>query len=104
MKKIEAYIKPGRLTKVTMALHKIDAMSGMTVLDAKGFGKLPLQDIKSPGDFRPQVKLEIICPDELCQEIVDCIEKSAHTGLRGDGRIFVSAIEQALRISTGEKS
>ena len=102
MKKVEAYIKPNMLTTTTGALHGVNGMFSMAVLKGKGFGKLPLHDLKSPYDFEPIVKLEIICQDQICKEIVDVLEKVSHTGLRGDGRIIVTTIEQDIRIVTWE--
>lgn len=102
MKKIEAYIKPNMLYAVTVALHGLKGMPGMTIFEGKGFGKGPPQDLESPREFEPITKLEIICQDEIWKEIVGLIEKYAHTGLRGDGRIIVTTIEQDIRIVTWE--
>lgn len=109
MKEIKAFIKPHKLSDVTLALHRIDGLTGLTVTDARGFGRGRAKD--SPHsvredlvDFIPNVKLEVICRDNLVDEIVDTIQETAHTGLRGDGKIYViSHVEEAGRISTGER-
>ena len=107
MKEIKAYIKPHKLPKVTLALHEVEGLSGLSVVDVKGFGRsrakdAPFRIVNDLVDFIPHVKIEIVCPDALAEEIVSIIEKEAHTGLRGDGKIYVSRIETAIRIETGE--
>ena len=107
MKEIKAYIKPHKLAEVTLALHKVKGLTGMSVVDVRGFGRgrakdAPRRIVEDLVDFVPHVKIEIVCLDELVEKIVSVIEKTAHTGLRGDGKIYVSEIETALRISTGE--
>ena len=99
MKEIKAYIKPHKLTDVTLALSKVKGFTGMTVIDVRGFG----HSIDSVNDFIPHVKIEILCKDEVVDEIVSTIERSAHTGLSGDGLIYVSDVETAVRIRTGER-
>lgn len=108
MKFIQAYIKPHKLVDVTLALHKVEGLTGMSVIDNKGFGRGKAKD--SPHriedelvDFIPHVKLEIFCQDELVDQIISTIQESAHTGLRGDGKIYVSQVDNAIRISTGEQ-
>lgn len=108
MKHIIAYIKPHKLSEVTLALHKIEGFPGMTVLEVKGFGRgwqakkdVPIDE--QVFDFVPHVKIEIFCPDDLVSEIVKAIEHSAHTGLRGDGKIYICEALEAIRISTGER-
>lgn len=108
MKKIEAFIKPHKLSAVTLALHHIEGLTGMSVMDARGFGRTKAKDaphriVEDLIDYAPCVKVEIICKDETSDAIVSVIEKTAHTGLRGDGKIYVSTVETAVRISTGEK-
>ncbi len=107
MKKIEAYIKPHKLSDVTLALQKIKAFSGMSVGEVKGFGRREPVSAKHTRsddllDFSPYIRIEIFCRDEMAGEIVSIIRRSAHTGLRGDGKIYVSAIENAHRILNGE--
>lgn len=104
MKEIKAYIKEHKLDSVVLALHKLGDLPGLSVVDVRGFGS---QHIKS-GDACPvedlvkHAKTEIVCKDEQAERIISTIEKSAHTGLRGDGRIFVSSIDQAVSIQTGK--
>ena len=109
MKEIKAYIKPHKLSDVTLALHHVEGLTGMSVSDVKGFGRGRAKD--SPHsvredlvDYIPHVKIEIVCHDELVEEVVETIRQAAHTGLRGDGKIYVlSRVEDAVRISTGER-
>ncbi len=106
MKKIKAYIKSHRLSEVTLALHKVEGMPGMSVTEVKGFGRRePSGDgqIQSPEDFISISKIEIFCLAEMVDTLVETIEKVAHTGLCGDGKIYVVPVEQAVRISTGER-
>ena len=108
MKEIKAYIKPHKLSKVTLALHKIEGLSGMSVVDSRGFGRgkaksHPHRIVEDSVDYIPNVKIEIVCLDELVKEVISVIEKTAHTGLSSDGKIFVSNVEDAVRIRTGER-
>lgn len=108
MKEIKAYIKPHKLSEVTLALHRVEGLTGMSVTYVRGFGRgraknAPHRITEDLVDFIPCVKIELICPDEMVDEIVSVIEKTAHTGLRGDGKIYVSDVETAVRISTGER-
>lgn len=104
MKEIKAYITKHKLNDVTRALRKIEGLTGMSVSARDGYG-IGWAKAKESGqdDFLPGVKLEVICQDSLVEQVVSAIEKAAHTGLKGDGKIYVSAIEQAVRISTGER-
>jgi nitrogen regulatory protein P-II 1 len=107
MKKIEAIIKPFKLDEVKDALAEV-GVQGMTVTEVKGFGRTGGKKEVYRGsayvvDFVPKVKLEIVVPDELVHDILDAIEKSAKTQRIGDGKIFVSPIEEAVRIRTGER-
>tara|TARA_B100000945_G_scaffold80992_1_gene62493 strand:- start:122 stop:463 length:342 start_codon:yes stop_codon:yes gene_type:complete len=108
MKKIEAIIKPFKLSKVKDALHDL-GISGMTVIDVKGFGR---QRGSSGGietnetyddEFLAKMKLEVIVEDNQEQDVVESIKSSAYSGKIGDGKIFVSNIEKVIRIRTGEK-
>ena len=108
MKEIKAYIKPHMLSKVTRALQKIEGVTGVSVVDVRGFGRGRAQGAPSRTDedlldYSLRMKIEIFCKDEYVEEIVSLIEKTAHTGLRGDGKIFVTAVGMAVRISTGER-
>jgi len=107
MKKIEAIIKPFKLDEVKEALHEI-GLQGMTVTEAKGFGRQKGHTELYRGaeyvvDFLPKIKLEIVIDDSLAERAIEVIQKAAHTGRIGDGKIFVSSVEEALRIRTGEK-
>jgi nitrogen regulatory protein P-II 1 len=106
MKKIEAIIKPFKLDEVKEALHEV-GLQGMTVTEAKGFGRQKGHTELYRGaeyvvDFLPKIKLEIVIDDNLVERAVEAIQKSAHTGRIGDGKIFVSSIEEAIRIRTEE--
>ena len=106
MKKIEAIIKPFKLDEVKDALHEI-GLQGLTVVEAKGFGRQKGHTELYRGaeyvvDFLPKVKLEIVLADEMVENAVDAIRKAAQTGRIGDGKIFVSTVEEAIRIRTGE--
>lgn len=107
MKEIKAYIKPHMLSKVTRALQKIEGLTGMSITDVRGFGRGRAKGAPRGDDdlldYSLRLKIEIFCEDEKAEEIVSLIEKTAHTGLRGDGKIFVAPVEMAVRISTGER-
>ncbi len=104
MKEIKAYIKKHRLESVIRALSKIKGLSGMSIIDSSGYGiDWHSSNIANEIDCRPGKKLEIYCRDDLADEVIAAIEKAAHTGLVGDGKIYVGNIEQAVRISTGER-
>ena len=108
MKKIEAIIKPFKLDDVKNDLGQL-GIQGMTVTEVKGFGRTGGKKEVYRGsayvvDFVPKVKVEIVVPDELVHDVLDAIEKSAKTGRIGDGKIFVSPIEEVVRIRTGERS
>ena len=107
MKKIEAIIKPFKLDEVKEALHGI-GIQGMTVTEVKGFGRTGGKREVYRGsayvvDFVPKVKLEVVVPEALVVSVIEAIEKSAKTGRIGDGKIFVSPVEEAVRIRTGER-
>ena len=108
MKKVEAYIKTHRLHEVIERLHVIDGLSGVSIHEIRGFGRTrgedePVRIVDNAINWVPHVKLEIFCVTELVDAVVATITEGAHTGLRGDGKIYVSAVESAVRISTGEK-
>ncbi len=106
MKEIKAYIKPFMLQKVTNALREIH-IGGMSVSDTKGFGKQKDESYQHPSqdliDFTPKIKIEIVCSDEETDKIVEVIQKNAHTGRFGDGKIFISTVDQVVSIRTGKK-
>ncbi|MFM9853256.1 MAG: P-II family nitrogen regulator [Sphingomonadaceae bacterium] len=106
MKKIEAIIKPFKLDDVKEALHEV-GISGITVTEAKGFGRQKGHTELYRGaeyvvDFLPKVKLEVVVEDGLAARVVEAIAAAAQTGRIGDGKIFVLPVESALRIRTGE--
>ena len=106
MKKIEAIIKPFKLDEVKEALQDV-GIQGITVTEAKGFGRQKGHTELYRGaeyvvDFLPKVKLEVVLEDQLVERAVEAIEQAARTGRIGDGKIFVSEIEEAIRIRTGE--
>jgi nitrogen regulatory protein P-II 1 len=107
MKKIEAIIKPFKLDEVKEALHEL-GLQGLTVTEAKGFGRQKGQTELYRGaeyvvDFLPKVKIELVLEDGLVERAIEAIQQAAHTGRIGDGKIFVYAIEEAIRIRTGER-
>ena len=106
MKKIEAIIKPFKLDEVKEALQEI-GVQGLSVIEAKGFGRQKGHTELYRGaeyvvDFLPKVKIEVVIDDEILDEVVKAIIDSAKTGKIGDGKIFVSDIQQAIRIRTSE--
>ena len=106
MKKIEAIIKPFKLDEVKDALQEAGE-HGITVTEAKGFGRQKGHTELYRGaeyvvDFLPKLKIDIVIADDLLEQAIEAIQKSAHTGRIGDGKIFVTNVEQAVRIRTGE--
>lgn len=106
MKKIEAIIKPFKLDEVKEALQEV-GLQGITVTEAKGFGRQKGHTELYRGaeyvvDFLPKVKIEVVLPDELVDRAVEAITNAAKTGRIGDGKIFISTVEEAIRIRTGE--
>jgi nitrogen regulatory protein P-II 1 len=106
MKKIEAIFKPFKLDEVREALSEI-GVSGLTVTEVKGFGRQKGHTELYRGaeyvvDFLPKVKVDVVVPDKLLDNAIDAIVKAARTGKIGDGKIFVSSVDQVIRIRTGE--
>jgi len=106
MKKIEAIIKPFKLDEVREALSEL-GVSGLTVTEVKGFGRQKGHTELYRGaeyvvDFLPKIKVEVVVSTELLDTAVEAIIKAAHTGKIGDGKIFISTVEQVIRIRTGE--
>jgi nitrogen regulatory protein P-II 1 len=106
MKRIEAIIKPFKLDEVKNALTKI-GVQGMTVTEVKGFGRQKGHTESYRGteyaiDFLPKSKIKLIVTDELVHQVIETIERAAKTGKIGDGKIFVSPVEEVIRIRTGE--
>ena len=107
MKKIEAIIKPFKLDEVKDSLNQL-GLKGLTVLEAKGFGRQKGHTDLYRGaeyvvDFLPKVKIEFVIEDSLLEPALEAIQQAANTGHIGDGKIFVSNIEEAIRIRTGER-
>ncbi len=107
MKKIEAIIKPFKLDEVKEALHEV-GIKGITVTEAKGFGRQKGHTELYRGaeyvvDFLPKVKIEVVMDDSLVERAVEAIQQAAHTGRIGDGKIFVTPVEEVIRIRTGER-
>jgi len=107
MKKIEAIIKPFRLDEVKDALTEL-GVQGITLIEAKGFGRQKGHTELYRGaeyvvDFIPKIKIEIVVKDSVAEAAVEAIMKTARTGKVGDGKIFISNIEEAIRIRTGER-
>jgi len=107
MKKIEAIIKPFKLDEVKEALHEI-GLQGITVLEAKGFGRQKGHTELYRGaeyvvDFLPKVKIELVIEEDMLERAVDAILQAAHTGRIGDGKIFITSVEDVIRVRTGER-
>jgi len=107
VKKVEAVIKPFKLDEVKEALHEI-GVSGITYVEAKGFGRQKGHTELYRGaeyvvDFLPKLRLEVVVEDGLVERVVEAIANAARTGRIGDGKIFVTNVEEAIRIRTGER-
>ena len=107
MEKVEAIIKPFKLDEVKNQLNEIE-VKGITVSEVKGFGRQKGHAELYRGaeyivDFLPKIKLEIIVSDELVDDVINAVTKSAQTGRIGDGKIFVTSLEDTIRIRTGER-
>ena len=107
MKKIEAVIKPFKLDEVKDALHEV-GLQGITVVEAKGFGRQKGHTELYRGaeyvvDFLPKVKIEVVCEDAVVERAVEAIIGAARTGRIGDGKIFISSVEEVFRFRTGER-
>ena len=107
MKKIEAIIKPFKLDEVKEALHEV-GIQGITVIEAKGFGRQKGHTELYRGaeyvvDFLPKVKIEVVIEDGMLDAVLEAVQEAAKTGRIGDGKIFISSIDEAIRIRTGEK-
>ncbi len=108
MKMVIALIKPNKSDEVMLALHKIEGLTGASSSEIHGFGldrskRVPEQEQGISLDFEPHIRLEIACHPELVEEVLSTIAKAAHTGLRGDGKIYVLPLEEVVRISSGER-
>lgn len=108
MKKIEAIIKPFKLDEVKEALEKIGVL-GMTIYEVKGYGHQKghtelYRGAEYQVDFVPKIKLEIVIEDSMLEKAIETISSNARTGKIGDGKIFISTVEEVIRIRTGEKN
>jgi nitrogen regulatory protein PII len=108
MKKIEAYIKSHRVDEVVDDLRAIEGLTGLSLYTIRGFGRqrnagksVHLDETTVSGEAH--VKLEVFCTDVLTETVIAAIQKGAHTGLRADGKIYVMPVEDAVRISTGQR-
>lgn len=107
MKKVEAIIKPFKLEDVKDALSEV-GIQGMTVTEVKGFGRQKghteiYRGSEYTVDFLPKVKIEVVVDDAKVESVVNAVQKTANTGKIGDGKIFVTPVEQAVRIRTGDR-
>jgi len=108
MKEIKAIIRPSRLLEVTEELHAIEGLPGVTISEIKGFGKGRARNAQDKivyemVEFMPRIQLEVVVNDEMVDEVVNVIQKHAHTGNTGDGKIFVSTVEEIVKIRTNER-
>ena len=108
MKEIKAIIRPSKLLDVTEELRKINGLPGVTVSEIRGFGKGRAKNAKDKVvyemvEFIPRIQLEVVVDDEMVSEVVNVIQKYAHTGNAGDGKIFVSTVDEIIKIRTNER-
>ena len=108
MKHVIAFIQDNRLAQVTHALHRIDGLTGATASSVRGFGRTRrAEDKREISDELEQltqrIRLDIFCSDDRVEAVIETIRGAAHTGLRGDGKIYVSPVEDALRIESGDR-
>ena len=108
MKRIIAVIRPNMLDDVIYALHEIDNFPGATMTEVRGMGKGFSRRVKesrqaSPFGYPTQVRIEVVCTDDKLEEITSTIERTAKTGRSGDGKIFISPIDEVIRVSSGQR-
>jgi nitrogen regulatory protein P-II 1 len=107
MKHVWAIIQPHKLSDVSLVLRRMPGVSGMTVTDARGWGRGKRQDEAShrdeARDFEAHVRVDVTCTAGIAEDVATAIQRAAHTGFRGDGVVYISPIEDAIRISTGER-
>lgn len=108
MKRIIAFIKPNKLSAVNMALNGLAGLTGVSISNIRGFGRGRAKDAADrvnveSMDFVVSIRLEIFCSDNVAEQVITTIHEKAHTGLRGDGKIYISIVQDAVRISTGEQ-
>lgn len=102
MKKIEAFLKSHRLDDVLLALHRVEGLTGVTVTNAEGFGR-GRNTRRDPNDLNRIARIETFCTDDMADMVINAIQNAAHTGLHGDGKIYVIPVEDAVRIASGER-
>jgi len=107
MKKLECIIRPHKLEEVREALDKVD-VHGMTVIEVRGFGRQKghtehYRGVEYKAEFLPKIKLEILVRDDQVAEVINAVQEAAKTGKFGDGKIFVTGVEDTLRIRTGDR-
>jgi len=108
MKEIKAIIRPAKLLEVTEELHEIEGLPGVTIFEIKGFGKGRARNasdkvVYEMVEFLPRIQLEVVVNDEMVDDVVNVIQKHAHTGNIGDGKIFVSTVDDVVKIRTNER-
>jgi len=108
MKEIKAIIRPSKLLEVTEELHAIEGLPGVTISEIKGFGKGKARNAQDKivfemVEFIPRIQLEVVVADEMVDAVVNVIQKYAHTGNTGDGKIFVSTVDEMVKIRTNER-
>jgi nitrogen regulatory protein P-II 1 len=108
MKEIKAIIRPSKLLEVTEELHEIAGLPGVTVSEIKGFGKGRASNaadriVYEMVEFMPRIQLEVVVDDNMVAEVVNVIQKYAHTGNKGDGKIFISTVDEIVKIRTNER-
>lgn len=108
MKEIKAIIRPSKLLEVTEELQMIDGLPGVTVSEIRGFGKSRAKNASDKVvcemvEFIPRIQLEVVVNEDLVAEVVEVIQKYAHTGNTGDGKIFVSTVDDIVKIRTNER-
>lgn len=108
MKQVIAYIKPHQLSPVAMGLRDIPDLTGLSITKGQGFGRGRGQGegqriVEDDMTYIPHVRIEVFCSDERLEEVVACIASNAHTGLSGDGKVYVTEVVEAVRISDGER-
>ncbi len=99
MKEIKAFIKPHKLDSVIAALRHLSGLTGVSVSDVRGFGR----GLGEKSGFEPHIRIELASGDELVEEFIGAIQVAAHTGLKGDGKIYITPIEDVVRISTNQR-
>ena len=108
MKQVIAFIKPHQLSLVAMGLREIPGLTGLSIGKGQGFGRgrargAARRIVEDEMAYIPHVRIEVFCSDERLEDVVVCIATNAHTGLTGDGKIYVTEVIDAVRISNGER-